>query len=361
MHTNSNGLRKTIDMVRWSKVSPTLLVTIVYIVFFAAYFSRHQAGVSRLHEGAGDIPYDGTYFYEIAVHPTEVSDKLDFPAYRYQRIIFPLLVRIIGLGNPQLISWSMFIVVLTSISLGTYFLSLLLDKWNYSPWYATIYGLFIGQFVSLRFVTSEPLCYLFVLVAIWLYFKQRIGLAVLFFALSILTKELAILFWLGFIIMSIIEQKKREFLLLSMAVIPYIVLQISLKFWLGEFGFNGSETGIEWLPLAGYIKRGFEPEMALVPLLLIIPALLCIALFFHLWRSRNITALSLALLFNAILVIQMPMESTGEFRAMGRIAMGLVLAAVLGGAEAGISRVLNYGLLWIPLSFIYLPSLFLIP
>ncbi len=352
------------DITTWfrtSALAPTILVSVVYIIFLIGYFDRHQVGVERLHEGAGDIPYDGAYFYAIATQPLDVSEELDYPAYRYQRILFPIVARLVGIGNPSIISWSMMVIVLGSIILGTYLLAKLVRSWGKNPWYALIYGLFIGQFVAIRFVTGEPLCYFLVLVAAYFYVKDRISLAAIFFSMSILTKELAILFWLGFVIVAVFQRRKRDATLLSMAILPYVIWQIILRLWLGEFGFTGSETGIELIPFGGYIARGMEPEMALIPLLLIIPAILCIVLVIYLWRSGTVTPFTLALLFNALLVIQMPTEATGEIRAMARIAIGLVLAAILVGAELRISRVLNYGLFWIPLSAIYIPSLFLIP
>ena len=72
----------------------------------------------------------------------------------------------------------------------------------------------------------------------------------------------------------------------------------------------------------------------------------------------GITALGIAMILNALLIVFMPEESTGEIRAVGRMALGLVLAATLFWGKTRQYRGLNYAILWIPLSTIYLISLF---
>ena len=53
---------------------------------------------------AGTEGYDGQFFYYIAVDPAGARPKIDVPAYRYQRILYPLLVRWLSLGQTGLIA-----------------------------------------------------------------------------------------------------------------------------------------------------------------------------------------------------------------------------------------------------------------
>lgn len=56
--------------------------------------SRYNNGVQGGTEG-----YDGQFVYYIAqnLDPLEVQAKLDVPAYRYQRILLPILARFLSL------------------------------------------------------------------------------------------------------------------------------------------------------------------------------------------------------------------------------------------------------------------------
>ena len=53
---------------------------------------------------AGTEGYDGQFAYYIAVspNPKDVAIQLDVPAYRYQRILYPLMARSLALGIPGL-------------------------------------------------------------------------------------------------------------------------------------------------------------------------------------------------------------------------------------------------------------------
>jgi hypothetical protein len=69
--------------------------------------------------GTERLGYDGQFAYQIAVDPSGAPDKLDIPAYRYQRILYPMAVRLLGLGNPSLIPWMMILINIISVTLGT--------------------------------------------------------------------------------------------------------------------------------------------------------------------------------------------------------------------------------------------------
>lgn len=336
-----------------------LFVGALHVALLAYFLIHHQVGPEILDNPVGqDMRYDGYYFREIAVNPLAAAPNLDLPAFRYQRIIYPMLARALALGNPVVIDWTLLFISLASVIAGTWLLAKLLQEWQCSAWYAAIYGLFVGQFVVVRFDTSESLTYLLVLLAITMYERSRYRLMAVFFALSILTKELAVLFWLGYMVYWVYQRKWRLVALLGSAIIPYLLWQVVLYFWLGSFGFAAGGASLSLLPFAGYLTRSFQPAMALFPLILILPALLCLGSgFFHMVRY-GITALGIAMILNALLIVFMPEESTGEIRAVGRMALGLVLAATLFWGKTRQYRGLNYAILWIPLSTIYLISLF---
>ncbi len=90
-------------MTRKNKwLTPTFVVTIICLVYvlgvligaggdpltFALLGTRFSEGNLQGTEG-----YDGQFAYQIALDPLEAAPYLDVPAYRYQRILYPLLGR----------------------------------------------------------------------------------------------------------------------------------------------------------------------------------------------------------------------------------------------------------------------------
>lgn len=53
------------------------------------------------------VGYDGQISYAIAVNPWNPTNIKNLTAYRYQRILYPLLIWLISLGNEAVILWAM--------------------------------------------------------------------------------------------------------------------------------------------------------------------------------------------------------------------------------------------------------------
>ena len=104
----------------------------------------------------GTEGYDGQFMYQIALRPTQAMAYLDVPAYRYQRILYPLLARWLALGQPTLIPWTLLLINLVSLGVGTWLAGHLLARTGANPWFALPVGLFAGQLLSLRVDLPEP-------------------------------------------------------------------------------------------------------------------------------------------------------------------------------------------------------------
>src|SRR5258708_35189318 len=96
--------------------------------------------------------------------PGGAAPSLAVRAYRYQRILHPLLARIFSLAQEPLIPWAMTAINLIALMVGSWALEQLLIAERVSRWYALVYGLFGGGFFAVRVNTSEPLAYGLVLV-----------------------------------------------------------------------------------------------------------------------------------------------------------------------------------------------------
>src|SRR3990170_3622248 len=74
----------------------------------------------------GRCGYDGQFTYTIATDPAGGVPFMDVPAYRYQRILYPMLARVIGLGQADSIAWALILVNLIALMAGTAILEALL-------------------------------------------------------------------------------------------------------------------------------------------------------------------------------------------------------------------------------------------
>ena len=59
--------------------------------------------------------YDGQYAYYIARDPAHAAGCLDVPAYRYQRILLPVLGRVLALGNTDAIPAAFVLINLVAL------------------------------------------------------------------------------------------------------------------------------------------------------------------------------------------------------------------------------------------------------
>src|SRR5690606_15507377 len=107
----------------------------------------------------GTEGYDGQFVYYIARDPGDAERFLDVPAYRFQRILLPILGRVLAFGQNDLLPWSLLLVNLVALAAGTYTLEHLLEQYGTSRWYALGYGLSLPALGAARLSLPEPLAY----------------------------------------------------------------------------------------------------------------------------------------------------------------------------------------------------------
>lgn len=220
-----------------------LFLAVFYLVLLAwlwGHFNGDPLGF--VHRGTvysdgdpnGTRGYDGQFYYYTAVHPLHASPFMDNAAFRLQRVFFPLLIFIVSLKQAALVPYAMLLINYLSVLGGTLLVALLLAKWDRSPWFALGYGLCTGLPVALTFDTAEPLAFALIALGIFLwdrvyphtehlgpyepaasslapeyrdrsaaksnrhYWWLMLG-GMLAFAASLLTRELALYFMLGYI------------------------------------------------------------------------------------------------------------------------------------------------------------------
>lgn len=202
------------------KLAATALVALLaYGGVFASLMKTHGGDVSRLVLAGGGgvdpsrvppgltvIPgiggYDGMMFYRLAVDPFTREQaahgiKLDEPSYRHQRILYPLIVWALSLGNPEWIPELMALLNLlgiTAIAAGGGALAM---RYGLSPFWGLLFPFYPGFIVTLSRDTSEIAAWAFASWAMWAFAAERWRPCTLLLCCAMLTRETTLILAIG--------------------------------------------------------------------------------------------------------------------------------------------------------------------
>ena len=340
----------------------------------------------------GRCGYDGQFAYHIAIDPVGGAQFTDVPAYRYQRIVYPMLARVIGLGQAGLIPWALILVNLIALVAGTAILEVVLSESGASRWYALAYGLFAGIMMPIRLDLTEPLAYALALGGVLVVMRGQCRLSGALLALAALTKETTLLFVIGVVASGVVGRLANRHLdnrhldnrhlempptqtpLTQMpsaqtsltlrcaveigliAIVPFVIWQFVLRAQFGRFGIGSGGalgTPFEMIPLRGWwslasVSLGAFARISLIVLpMAIVPALIGLRAALRDFVQRRFDVPPMLLLFNAASVLFTPQSTFREPLGLVRLIAGLVAATLIYAASRQSRRGLNYALLWI--------------
>lgn len=318
--------------------------------------------------------YDGQFFLFIALDPWRAEAYLDEPAYRYARILYPLVARAAAGGNADAIPWTLLGLNLVAVLGGTYALARLVARSGASPWYAALFAFAPGLYFAVSRDLAEPLAYALVAAALLAFGRDRrrlLACAVLF-ALAGLARETTLVFPLAYALALALglhdrpgSPRTRDWraaaLIAGIAVVPYVLLRVGLRAWLGEWQ-SSREPRLDTIPFRGILGAWpldrVELEQIYSVVLPSLAALAVVAVAVHRAGPRS-TALAANVLG---LVVLLPAASYAEILASGRIALGVTVAFVaclpLLPARDRAWMALVPALLWLSPWYWYFPTAF---
>lgn len=308
--------------------------------------------------------YDGQFNFYMARDFDDAAPCIDRPAYRYQRVLLPVLGALFSLGTTEIIPWIFLLVNATALVISTRLLEDLLADEGRKRWFALSYGLFFGVVIAVRLSTSEPLAYGLVIGAIWAF--QR-GYSTLWVALLLglagLAKETTGIMTAGLLLWLLLQKRYTAALqLVAIAGGLFIAWQLYLFNWLGEFGLGAGgakATGFEIIPFGGVFRIAIDGGL-LVFFVLGVVLLGAPVILPSLWglresvqdfrmKDRPITLYTCIMLTTAGIMPFVPSSTYREYLGIFRFIPGLVLMVVLYSAERNLGRPLMYSTLWIVL------------
>lgn len=233
----------------------------VFVVAGDRFVDRAAPVLVRPHSDG----YDGQFYYRLALAPFDTAARaggvaLDHPAWRAQRIFYPLVARAAALGQARLVPASLFGVNLAGI------FALAALAWHAAARLgapramAFAVALWPGWLVALSHDTTEILAASLLLGALLSWAAERYAAYALLMALAALTRESAILLAGGMVLAALVSLARRPrggeawrraaFSILALA--PFLAWrQWVTLLWRDVPQAHGVAENIGW-PLAGY-------------------------------------------------------------------------------------------------------------
>lgn len=258
-----------------------LVVVVSYGLFTVPILARHGFDVSAFIV-AGDqfvqsadlaspiivkphsAGYDGQFYYRLSVAPVQLQQPshgvlLDVPAWRMQRIFYPMLCWVAALGNAALIPAAMFainLLGLAAIAVLSLHIAARLSLPALTPLAVMLWPGFV---VALTHDTTEIVSAALLLGALAAYLADRLVLYALLGALATLTRETGILMLGGILCLELIRavgargqwRRAHRALICLLALIPFLAWREILHFlWSQSPQEAGAGHNIGW-PMLG--------------------------------------------------------------------------------------------------------------
>jgi hypothetical protein len=349
---------------------PAVFVLIIltgYVLFRLSINNWDPVGLAEIGtiyqdgDENGSEGYDGQFAYYIAINPNpkEVSIQLDVPAYRYQRILYPLLARFLSFTQTTCIPWTLIILNVLSQVVGTAILCTILLDHQIPVRYSLIYGLWAGLVVGVGTDLYEPLSFTLILAAMVARRKEKHWLTAMFLTGSMFAKETAVLFWAAMVLADLTSKKRISGLLLS--ILPGVLYGIWQGFLYLQFGAFGLGSGgamatpFEWIPYGGFFRiasAGIEVLVLYTVIFgptIILPDLWGIITSIRFLLKGRLDFDNWALLLNTLFIMFLPFSTFREPLGLIRVSTGMVLIIIIFAAKYGMRRPLNLGMFWIAL------------
>ena len=267
---------------------------------------------------AAHAGHDGKYYLIQAsdpfyLDPSEHARYLDRPSYRAQRMLYPTVAGLFGLLPPLGIAWSLLLVNLVSVGIGTYLTSLLARQLGLSPWFGLAFALNPGIFISATLDTAEVMATAAVVGSVLLFLRGRELASSVVMTLAVLARESMVIAAFGLIAYVALEKRRLNWHSVLPLLVPaswwlylrarigYLSPEIqdtaaigppfegfvdAMRFWTENPGNSGDMlTGFVLLALSGLVIYRALRHRGLLPLVVAGFGLLSILMSRPVWEA----------------------------------------------------------------------------
>lgn len=327
-------------------LGPIALVGLLYLLILALYpiLRGYSSPLDFAHIGQfycqcptnAPIGYDGQFYYYMAVDPLHADVHMDNAPYRYQRILFSLVVWALSLGGrPELVAWWLLILNVVGTLAGTAALALLLQRRGLSPWFSLAFGLYFGQLAAITHDVPDGLAAGLVIFAALAADRERWKAAAFWLAIASLTRETTIIFAAAAALDALAQRRWGRAALMLSSGIPLLLWLLALRLVFGQTGlfFSGVVSEGPRKPFAGVLSiANISPRFIITLIVIVLPALLALAwavreILRNTWRTAP--GLLFAVLVSSGLVIFLNSFTYGDLSSSTRVTISLSLGWLL--------------------------------
>lgn len=289
------------------------------------------------------IGYDGQFAYYIALDPANARYYVGRDSYRYTRILYPIVARVLALGKPDWIPFALILTNLLAVTVGTWATAAWCRLQNLSPWLALVYAFFVGQVIAFTRDLTDILAYALVAVAVFIYdrWPQKRLWAALSFGLAALARETTLLFSLLYAMRFLWGDDTEEYraprlsqaaIFIAIAAGPAILWQGFLFLWLGSVGIQQGNN-LALIPFSGLSKLfPLSEDQRQVVQVVVVPGIVCLCTglwaFWENATARKQVAIWLLILNAILFVVLLPAPSLFEMLGAARVSTGLALCSI---------------------------------
>jgi hypothetical protein len=207
--------------------------------------------------------YDGQFYYRLALtpwdlHATAFGITLDKPAWRMQRIAYPVLAWAASLGRAGFVPWALVAVNLAGLVAIAVFAVRLTARLHLSPLTPWVIMLWPGFIVTLSHDTTEIAACAFLLAALDAYFADRLWLYAVLGGVATLARETSLLVLVGIFCLEIASAWRsdallragRRWVVCGLALLPFVAWRELMSLLWSQSPQAGGSNDIGW-PLAG--------------------------------------------------------------------------------------------------------------